>query len=138
MNKKTKNMQYCYTILCEDIRLEVNNKLSLMGVFKDLIYLKKMPLSLPTLTFYQTFTNVYGKYELKFELLSPKGELLAEVEAKVKDTDGLRLSGIPIKFNSATFDSEGLYQFKSSVKKGDHFKEIANYRFEVICDQSKF
>lgn len=39
------NLQLIYTLLCDDVRLEMGNKISLMGVFQN-IMVEKLPVSL--------------------------------------------------------------------------------------------
>jgi hypothetical protein len=39
------NLQLVYTLLCDDVRLEAGNKISLMGVFQN-IMVEKLPISL--------------------------------------------------------------------------------------------
>jgi hypothetical protein len=41
----TGNLQLVYTLLCDDVRLEAGNKISLMGVFQN-IMVEKLPISL--------------------------------------------------------------------------------------------
>lgn len=41
----TQNLQLIYTLLCDDVRLEMGNKVSLMGVFQN-IMVEKLPVSL--------------------------------------------------------------------------------------------
>jgi hypothetical protein len=43
--KKDKNLQLLYTLFCDDVRLEVGNRLSLMGVFQN-IMVQQLPVSL--------------------------------------------------------------------------------------------
>jgi hypothetical protein len=46
MNLMThQNLQLIYTLLCDDVRLEAGNKISLMGVFQN-IMVEKLPISL--------------------------------------------------------------------------------------------
>lgn len=42
---ETENLQLVYTLLCDDVRLEMGNKISLMGVFQN-IMVEKLPISL--------------------------------------------------------------------------------------------
>lgn len=44
-NNKDQKLQLLYTLFCDDVRLEVGNKLSLMGVFQN-IMVQQMPVSL--------------------------------------------------------------------------------------------
>lgn len=41
----TENLQLVYTLLCDDVRLEMGNKISLMGVFQN-IMVERLPVSL--------------------------------------------------------------------------------------------
>ena len=43
---KTNNLELVYTIFCEDVRLEVGPKLSLMGVIPNVIAVQQFPVSL--------------------------------------------------------------------------------------------
>ena len=44
-NNKDQKLELLYTLFCDDVRLEVGNKLSLMGVFQN-IMVQQMPVSL--------------------------------------------------------------------------------------------
>lgn len=41
----TQNLQLVYTLLCDDVRLEMGNKISMMGVFQN-IMVEQLPVSL--------------------------------------------------------------------------------------------
>ncbi len=41
----TQNLQLVYTLLCDDVRLEMGNKISLMGIFQN-IMVENLPVSL--------------------------------------------------------------------------------------------
>ena len=43
--EQTNNLKLVYTLFCDDVRLEVGNKLSLMGVFQN-IMVQQLPVSL--------------------------------------------------------------------------------------------
>ena len=45
MAEQTNKLELVYTIFCDDVRLEVGNKLSLMGVFQN-IMVQQLPVSL--------------------------------------------------------------------------------------------
>ena len=42
---KTQNLQLVYTLLCDDVRLEMGNKISMMGIFQN-IMVEKLPIAL--------------------------------------------------------------------------------------------
>jgi hypothetical protein len=45
INERTDKLELVYTLLCDDVRLEVGNKLSLMGVFQNIL-VQQLPISL--------------------------------------------------------------------------------------------
>jgi hypothetical protein len=42
---QAQNLQLLYTLLCDDVRIEMGNKISLMGIFQN-IMVEKLPVSL--------------------------------------------------------------------------------------------
>lgn len=44
-NMTNQNLQLVYTLLCDDVRLEMGNKISMMGVFQN-IMVERLPISL--------------------------------------------------------------------------------------------
>ena len=42
---QVQNLQLIYTLLCDDVRIEMGNKISLMGIFQN-IMVEKLPVSL--------------------------------------------------------------------------------------------
>jgi len=70
------------TIYCDDVRQEVGGKLSLIGVYKDVMYVQQFPVTLPKLWVVATF--VVSKDEppksLKFRVFRDN-EPLADLDA---------------------------------------------------------
>lgn len=70
-----KNLQLVYTLLCDDVRLEVGNKISLMGVFQN-IMVEKLPVSLIKFAVVNHWRGA-GNYLTEVRILSPdKNNLL--------------------------------------------------------------
>ncbi|MEW6731910.1 MAG: hypothetical protein AB1489_11345 [Acidobacteriota bacterium] len=44
--RELNNVELVYQIMCDDVRLEIGNKLSLMGIFQEM-YVQKLPIILP-------------------------------------------------------------------------------------------
>jgi len=42
---QTQNLNLVYTLMCDDVRIEMGNKISLMGIFQN-IMVEKRPVSL--------------------------------------------------------------------------------------------
>ena len=58
-----------YTILCDDVRLEAGNKLSLMGVFQNMM-VERAPVSLIKMAIVQHWRGA-GEYTAEVRILSP-------------------------------------------------------------------
>lgn len=63
------NLQLAYTILCDDVRLEMGNKLSLMGIFQN-IMVERIPVTLIKFAVVQHWRGV-GNYMAEVRILSP-------------------------------------------------------------------
>ena len=63
------NLQLAYTILCDDVRLEMGNKLSLMGVFQN-IMVESVAMTLIKFAVAQHWTEE-GNYKAEVRILSP-------------------------------------------------------------------
>jgi hypothetical protein len=66
---KSDKLKLVYTLFCDDVRLEVGNKLSLMGVFQN-IMVQKLPVSLIKFAVVNHFRGE-GKYLSEVRVLTP-------------------------------------------------------------------
>lgn len=81
------NLQLVYTLLCDDVRVEMGNKISLMGVFQN-IMVEKLPVSL-----------------IKFAVVNHwqgEGNHLAEVRILTPDKSNLIVTSQPTALELAT------------------------------------
>jgi hypothetical protein len=58
-----------YTLLCDDVRIEMGNKISLMGIFQN-IMVEKLPVSLIKFAVINHWKGV-GNHETEVRILSP-------------------------------------------------------------------
>lgn len=58
-----------YQLLCDDVRLEIGNKLSLMGVFQE-VYVQRLPVMLPKIAVVTQWRGE-GDYSTELRVLSP-------------------------------------------------------------------
>ena len=65
----TANLQLMYTLLCDDVRIEVGNKISLMGIFQN-IMVEKLPVSLIKFAVINHWRGA-GSHETEIRILSP-------------------------------------------------------------------
>ncbi len=65
----TENLQLVYTLLCDDVRLEMGNKISLMGIFQN-IMVEKLPVSLIKFAVVNHWRGA-GNYQTEVRILAP-------------------------------------------------------------------
>ncbi len=65
----TQNLQLLYTLLCDDVRLEMGNKISLMGVFQN-IMVEKLPISLIKFAVVNHWRGE-GQHQTEVRIVSP-------------------------------------------------------------------
>src|SRR3954471_15291955 len=63
------NLQLMYTLLCDDVRIEMGNKISLMGIFQN-IMVEKLPVSLIKFAVINHWKGA-GDHETEIRILSP-------------------------------------------------------------------
>ena len=65
----TENLQLVYTLLCDDVRLEMGNKISLMGVFQN-IMVERLPVSLIKFAVVNHWRG-NGNHQTEVRIISP-------------------------------------------------------------------
>ncbi len=83
----TDNLQLVYTLLCDDVRLEMGNKISLMGVFQN-IMVERLPISI-----------------IKFAVVNHwRGEGIHQAEVRIlsPDKDNLVVTSQPTQLELAS------------------------------------
>ncbi len=63
------DLKLVYTLLCDDVRIEMGNKISLMGIFQN-IMVEKLPISLIKFAVINHWTGS-GRYDTEVRILAP-------------------------------------------------------------------
>lgn len=66
---QTENLKLVYTLLCDDVRIEMGNKISLMGIFQN-IMVEKLPVSLIKFAVINHWRGT-GNHQTEVRILSP-------------------------------------------------------------------
>lgn len=66
---QSQNLQLLYTLLCDDVRIEMGNKISLMGVFQN-IMVEKLPVSLIKFAVINHWQGE-GSHQTEVRIISP-------------------------------------------------------------------
>lgn len=112
--QETKNIELMYTIFCDDVRLEVGNKLSLMGVFQN-IMVPELPVSLMKFAVV-THWRGEGSYLSEVRILSPDGQhpIVVSQPTRFEVTPGGIADNISF-FVNVTFPEPGNYRVQTLV-----------------------
>ena len=112
----TKNLQLVYTLLCDDVRLEMGNKVSLMGVFQN-IMVEKLPVSLIKFAVVNHWRGK-GNYQTEVRILSPdKADLVVTSQKTQVDlTPGGFTDNVSF-FVNVVFPKAGTYWVQTLAEK---------------------
>jgi hypothetical protein len=116
----TEKLELAYTILCDDVRLEVGNKLSLMGVFQS-IAVEQLPVSL-----------------IKFAVINHwrgEGSYLSEVRILTPDRQQIIVASQPTNFEIAAGggDADNISFFVNVT-----FRAPGRYWVQTLVDSTLF
>lgn len=122
------------TIVCENIRQEANNKLSLLGVFGDEVLVPHFPHQFQSLAFFQRWSLAEDEYRrgtvtCRIEIRPPQGEpiILADNHIPLNPaaahsvTIGIQLGGLSIQSEGTLliatfFDNQELHVHRFAIR----------------------
>jgi hypothetical protein len=113
---QTQSMNLIYTLMCDDVRIEMGNKISLMGIFQN-IMVEKLPVSL-----------------IKFAVLNHwRGEGIHETEVRIlsPDRSNLVVTSQPTPIDLAPGGFTDNVSFFINVV----FPTAGTYWVQTLCDQ---
>jgi len=102
-----KTAQLLYSILCDDVRIEMGNKLSLMGLFEN-VFFPALPSTLLKFAIVNHWIGV-GQFETHVKVLSPdRKELVVSAPSKfVIETNGY--ADNVTFFTNISFEQQGAH-----------------------------
>jgi hypothetical protein len=108
--------QHQITHVCDDIRAETGNKLSLMGLYDNGVVVERTPARLAKLCLFQRWTDAKDIQKLRVEL---RGEALAGVytiQGEVEqDGGGYRKVQLSLVFSPVEFQATGSFEFATYI-----------------------
>jgi hypothetical protein len=114
INEQPKRLELVYTLLCDDVRLEVGNKLSLMGVFEN-ITVPQLPFALIKFAVVNHWRGE-GSYQSEVRILTPdRQQFLAASQPTRIDIPPGGFAGNISFFVNITFPVTGQYWIQTLV-----------------------
>jgi hypothetical protein len=111
-----KSAQLVYSLLCEDVRLEIGNKLSLMGVFEN-VFLQ----SFPAVLFKCAVVNHWigaGDFETQVRIFAPDGRDVAASLPSNFSIDPQGYADNVTFFTNVALDRAGTFTIRTYLDKG--------------------
>ncbi|MCY7344762.1 MAG: hypothetical protein LH614_00960 [Pyrinomonadaceae bacterium] len=104
----TQNLQLVYTLLCDDVRLEMGNKISMMGVFQN-IMVEKLPISLIKFAVVNHWRGD-GVHQTEVRIVSPdkSGVIVSSQPTSIELAPGGFTDNVSF-FVNVVFSSAGTY-----------------------------
>ncbi len=120
-----------HTVICDDIRVEVANKFSYMGIYEKDIVVPTLPLKVPKICFIQFLLLEKGKYRVRQILMSPTKEIgrvdFNEQANVISDTENFVFRSA---FENITIDELGEYQLQ--LYFDDQLAPDLTHKFKII------
>ena len=102
------NLKLLYTLLCDDVRIEMGNKISLMGVFQN-IMVEHLPVSLIKFAVINHWAG-QGNHETEVRILSPdRANLIVTSQPTTIELAGGGFTDNVSFFVNVVFTSPGTY-----------------------------
>lgn len=110
------NLKLVYTLLCDDVRLEMGNKISLMGVFQN-IMVEKLPISLIKFAVVNHWRGE-GNHQTEVRIISPdkKNLVVTSQPTGIQLTPGGFTDNVSF-FVNVVFASAGTYWVQTLANK---------------------
>jgi hypothetical protein len=110
------NLKLVYTLLCDDVRLEMGNKISLMGVFQN-IMVEKLPISLIKFAVVNHWRGE-GVHQTEVRIMSPekKNLVVTSQPTGIQLTPGGFTDNVSF-FVNVVFASAGTYWVQTLANK---------------------
>jgi len=123
MTTEEKNLKLLYTLFCDDVRLEVGNKLSFMGVFQN-IMVQQVPVSLIKFAVVNHWEG-QGSYLSEVRILTPDRQhpIVVSQPTRFEIASGGFADNISF-FVNVTFPTSGRYVVQTLIDSNLYKEEL--------------
>lgn len=113
-------LKYKCVLICEDIRQEVNGRVSLMGVLASKLFVTRFPFKFLKLCLFIEWEEVIGKWDIGINIVRPSGAPLLPkpLAASIEGQPGLTARSM-IVLENFEFPEAGAYRFEFTANGKD-------------------
>ena len=119
-----------YAIICDDIREEVGNKLSYIGIYGRDIFVPNIPFNFPKLCVIITYKDIKIDDSFSFKIIDPSGKMLGKainvtITSGEKDYNRISILG---RFIPLTINQEGLHKLEIMINDDENRKRVIDFK----------
>ena len=132
-----KQPKFEYSIICDDIRQEIGNKLTFVGVYQDLIIVSKIPYVFPKLCFFIQYKDVSAGDRFLLEITDPSNKIIEKainITVPTGKGERMRLSGA---FSPIKAEKEGRYTLSVTVNDNEKKKQEIVFTIKETTKQEQ-
>lgn len=119
-------------IICDDIREEVGNKFSLIGIYRGDVLNLHMPHVLPKLCFHLVLKGVKANDNIEIKLIDPKNKELIKTDpipALIPKKVKVKLCMLNVMFAGIAINKEGTYRLLCIF--GEEERAVQEIKIEI-------
>lgn len=122
-----------YAIICDDIRQEIGNKVSYIGIYGSDIFVSKLPFTFPKLCFAVSYRNVKGEDSFSIEHFDSSGKQLGKTIKGIVTPDIKRHNKFVMFaiFSPLKVEQEGSYKLWITFNDDDKSKQMVEYNIKI-------
>ncbi len=114
-------------VLCDDIRVEKNEKFILIGVYSGTVIVPGFPTEIGICWWIQNFPHEVGRFELEVQVIKETSTLVRGILGY--EIRGKEWSAIPLPRTALHLQSPGIMKLQMKLKAGTEWTTI--YEFDV-------
>jgi hypothetical protein len=105
-----------YILVCDDVRIENNGKMIIIGLYQDTMTVPQLPFALPSLSFFAVFdASQIGDFGFRAKLTNLEvGKHIAQAMGSIKIMQPAKAVNV-IQFRNVQLDRAGSYQFTLAI-----------------------
>lgn len=120
----TRHLKLEYHLMCDDIRQEVGNKISLIGIYPGDIMSMPIPSVIPKLCFHLVFSNMRPGENLKIQFLDPDNKKIVGFDnIEIPEKPELRKNVLDVGFMGIKVEKEGTYRLVIIYREEEKVKQ---------------
>jgi hypothetical protein len=129
MSRQASGLREKHSILCDDVRSEVGNKPSYMGVYTGAMVLPELPFQHPRLFIAKSFAGGEPSYTVGLKFVGPDGASILNGTIPLHQAGDE--FGVIVNLGSIRFERAGIYELLLTLIDSEGQESVFPHEFEV-------